>query len=70
MTDDDRLRNLLRSTLPKVASRGPVRDLWPSVVDRIASPMRPSWFDLGLAAIVAILLVVFPDWLLLLAYQL
>ena len=70
MTDDDRLQHLLSSALPPVAGQGPSRDLWPLVVNRILAPVRPSWFDISLAAFVAILLMVFPEWLLLLAYHL
>ena len=70
MTDDERLQHLLRSALPPVAGQGPSRDLWPSVANRIQAPAGSPWFDLGLAAVVAIALLMFPEWLLLLAYHL
>jgi hypothetical protein len=70
MTDDDLLRHLLRSALPPRAALGPSRDLWPLVVNRIEAPAEWSWLDIGLAAIVALVLVMFPQWLLLLAYHL
>jgi hypothetical protein len=70
MTDDDRLRRLLRSAFPPTVSQEPSRDLWPSIVRQIRAPTRRSWWDIGLAAVIAILLLMFPDWLRLLAYQL
>jgi len=69
MSDDDRLRHLLRSALPP-ADRSSSRDLWPLVVDRIEAPIGWSWLDLGLAAAVTLALLMFPDWLWLLAYHL
>lgn len=70
MTDQDRLAHLLRSALPPSADRGPSRDLWPSVVGRSQTPIAPSWVDIGMAALVAFVLLMFPDWLWLLAYHL
>jgi hypothetical protein len=70
MTDDDPLRQLLRSALPPPAAQGPSRNLWPLVVNRIEAPAGWSWLDIGLAAIVALVLVMFPQWLLLLAFHL
>ena len=70
MTDDERLERLLRSALPPVANAGPSRDLWPLVVSRSREPMAWSWLDVGLAAVVTILLLRFPNWLWLLAYHL
>ena len=70
MTDDDRLQSLLRSTLPRASGHAPSRDCWPLIVTRIRAPMERSWLDIGLAAIVAILLMAFPEWLFWLAYHL
>lgn len=70
MTDDDRLQDLLRSAFPRIADQGPSRDLWPLVVNQIHAPVRRSWSDISLAAVIAILLMMFPEWLLLLAYHL
>jgi hypothetical protein len=70
MIDDDRLQHVLRSALPRVAGQGPSRDLWPSVVNRLHAPARRSWFDISLAAVIPILLMLFPEWLWLLAYHL
>ena len=70
MTDDGRLQHLLRSTLPPTTGQGPSRDLWPLVVNRMQAPGERSWFDLGVAAVVAIVLFMFPEWLLFLVYHL
>jgi len=70
MTDDDRLRQLLQSALPKTSDEGPSRDLWPLLASRIERPAPWAWVDLSLAAVVAIVLLVFPEWLLFLLYHL
>jgi hypothetical protein len=70
MTGDDPLRQMLRSALPPPSAREPSRDLWALVVNRIEAPAGWSWLDISLAAIVALVLVMFPQWLLLLAYHL
>jgi hypothetical protein len=70
MTDDDRLRNVLRSALPPTEAASPSRDLWPAVVGRSRAPARWSWLDISLAAVVAAVLLMFPNWFWLLAYHL
>ncbi len=70
MIDDDRLQHLLRSAFPRTADQEPSRDLWPLIVNRIHAPVRRSWLDISLAAAIAIVLMMFPEWLLLLAYHL
>lgn len=70
MTDDDRLQQLLRSALPAAADRPRSRDLWPLVSNRIQVRARWSWLDVSLAAVVAIVLLMFPGGLFLLAYHL
>jgi len=70
MTNDERLERLLRSALPPTSGRGPSRDLWPLIVSRSRVPVAWSWFDFSLAAVIAIVLLLFPDWLWLLAYHL
>ncbi len=67
---EEHLKDLLRSALPPAASQGPSRDLWPLVVDRIQAHANWAWFDISLAAGVAIMLLRFPKALLLLAYHL
>ena len=70
MTDDDRLLRVLRSAFPPVGDEAPSRDLWPSVADRIEAPDRWVWLDLSLAALVTIVLVIFPEYVSVLAYHL
>jgi hypothetical protein len=69
MTDDE-LEELLRRALPKTTGRGPSRDLWPAIVERSRASAGWSWLDVGLAALVVILLLLRPDWIWLLAYHL
>ena len=70
MTDHDRLTRLLRSALPLSAVSVPSRDLWPSIANRSRVRQGVSWLDIGIAAGAGILLLIFPDWLWLLAYHL
>ena len=71
MTDDDRLLRLLRSALPPVVGdHTPSRDLWPAVADRIQAPDGWAWLDISLAAVVTVVLVIFPEYVSLLAYHL
>ncbi len=70
MSDDDRLRDLLRTALPPVADRQPSRDLWPKVVGRLREPAGRVWFDVGVAAATVAAALFFRDWLWLLAYHL
>lgn len=70
MSDDDRLTQLLRSAVPPAANAMPSRDLWPAVVSRSRAPVQWSWLDLSVAAVVLAALLMFPDWLWLLAYHL
>lgn len=70
MTEDERLESLLREALPATTERAPSRDLWPLIVSRGRGPARWSWLDLGIAAAVAIALLMRPEWLWLMAYHL
>jgi nuclear transport factor 2 (NTF2) superfamily protein len=70
MTDDDRLQQLLRSARAPAADRQLSRDLWPLVENRMQVRARWSWLDVSLAAAVAIVLLMFPGGLFLLAYHL
>ena len=69
MIEDHSLRTLLRATLAAgdVPSQ---RDLWPEVARRLEA--RPVWsaFDMGLAALVALALLVFPEGLWVMAFHL
>jgi hypothetical protein len=67
---DDEIGALLRSELPEVDARAPARDLWPRVVDRIDARPSPHWLDFVLAAAVAALLALVPQWFFILAYHL
>ena len=69
MTDDALLRSL-RSALPRVVAPSPSRDLWPSVVQRAQQPVRWSLADSSLAAVVVLVLLLFPEWFWFLAYHL
>jgi hypothetical protein len=70
MTGDDGLQELLRAALPRAADQAPARDLWPLVMNRVQARVGWSWLDLSLAAVVTIVLLMFPPWLFLLAYHL
>jgi uncharacterized membrane protein YdbT with pleckstrin-like domain len=70
MTDDPRLSQLLRTALPSVEVPEPSRDLWPDIVHRAGTRERFSVADVGVAAIVAIALLLFPRWFWFLAYHL
>lgn len=69
MTDDTRILALLRSAVPPVVTAEPPRDMWPRIVKRSRDTARWSWLDVGLAAAVAIALLMRPDLLILLAYH-
>lgn len=69
MTDDTRMVALLRSALPPVVAAEPSPDMWPRIVKRSQDSEQWSWVDIGLAAAVAIALVMRPDLLMLLAYH-
>ena len=70
MTDDERHHELMRSGLRPMPPDAPSRDLWPSILARSQAPPRWSWVDLSLAAAVGLALLVYPEWLWLLAYHL
>jgi len=70
MTHDEPLERLLRSAHPPVPPLKPTRDLWPLIVNRSDASVRWSWLDMSVAAAVAIVLLMFPNWLWLLAYHL
>jgi len=68
MTQDTRLLALLRSAVPPVVTAAPSHDLWPLVVKRGQERSRWWWLDVGLAAGVAIALLIRPDLLIPLTY--
>lgn len=67
---EERLRELLQSAMRPMDVDHPVPDLWRAVVDRVDRSPRWSAIDLGLAAAVAVTLLMNPEWLWLLAYHL
>ena len=70
MINDDQLSHLLRTALPAVDTTAPSRDLWPAVVQRSEARIEVSSADWSLAALVAIALLMFPEWFWFLAYHL
>ena len=70
MTDEDRLKDLLRSSLPLTGSSEPSRDLWPLVKDHNRMRIEWSWIDINMGIAVIIVLLIFPNLLWLLAYHL
>ena len=70
MIDPDRFEDLVRAALPPIVAGEPGRDLWPRVVERLNTRPPWSWVDAGLAAIVVLTLLMFPEGLFLLAYHL
>jgi hypothetical protein len=69
MTDDELIRLLKDAVRPTVEGR-PARDLWPRVADRVRGPVGGYWLDIGLAAGVILALLLFPEYVPLLAYHL
>ena len=69
MTDDELIR-LLKAALPPTSEQRRSRDLWPLVLDRVHAPVRGYWIDIGLAAGVILALLLFPEYVPLLAYHL
>lgn len=59
---EDRVKELLRQTLPPVdAQATPARDLWPQVLKRLdARPASPTWLDWALIAGLLALAALFP----------
>jgi len=69
MTDDE-LYSLLRSALATVDADAPSRDRWPSIVERGRAATRWSLADLGVAAVIALALLMWPRWFWFFAYHL
>ena len=70
MNDDHRLQGLLRSALAVPGEQPATRDLWPDVVERIGRPQAWTWIDMAVAAVVATVLLLFPEGVFLLSYHL
>lgn len=68
---DEHLKDLLRSAIPRTEDDLVAPDVWPRLSGRFAErTTRWSYVDLGLAAAVTIIFLIFPEWLWLLAYHL
>jgi len=70
MITDDQLSQLLKTALPAVEEDRPTLDLWPAVVRRGEARIEMSFADWSLAALVVIVLLMFPEWFWFLAYHL
>jgi hypothetical protein len=69
--EERELRALLKREFPPLQDAGLQRDLWPQMLRRLdAQRVRIPWFDWALAAAVAAALVLFPDAIPALLYQL
>lgn len=69
--DAGELRALLKREFPPLQNAEPQRDLWPQMLRRLdAQPLRVPWFDWALAAAVAAALLLFPNAIPALLYQL
>jgi hypothetical protein len=69
--DQDRLKNLLQQTLPRIdGETEPDHDLWPAVLKRLHASQAPPWYDWVLAAGVAAVVAVFPAWIPMFLYYL
>ena len=70
MRDDDQFCDWLRSAVPPVDDTGPARDVWPRVTSRFDARREWTWLDMGLAAAIATVLLLFPRSVFFLAYHL
>ena len=69
---ENELPALLKREFPPLQSAGALqRDLWPQMLRRLdAQPVRIPWFDWALAAAVTAMLLLFPNVIPALLYQL
>jgi hypothetical protein len=70
MNDEELVRTLLKSALPRVDLPRPARDLWPAVMQRARVTPRWSLGDWSAAAIIVVALLLFPKWVWFVAYHL
>jgi len=71
--DEKELQALLKREFPPLQNAEPQRDLWPQMLRRLDAqpePLRVPWFDWALAAAVAAALLLFPNAIPVLLYQL
>ena len=62
--------DLFRSAIRPMPDIRPARDLWPEVAGPRRTPARWSWVDSSVAAVIVAVLVMFPNWVFLLAFHL
>lgn len=63
-SEQDRIRRLLKSSLPRITNAEPTRDLWPEMLRRIesgGSRVRFGVIDWVIAGLVAASVFLFPD---------
>ena len=69
--EEGELRTLLKREFPPLQNAELQRDLWPQMLRRLdTQPLRIPWFDWALAAAVAAALLLFPNAIPALLYQL
>ena len=69
--DNERLREMLKSTIAPLEDSELKRDLWPRMLQRLDDrPIRTSWWDWALVAVVMVWFFVFPEVIPALLYQL
>lgn len=69
--NDERIGESLRKSIAPAAERELKRDLWPQMLRRLDErPLRVPWFDWALAALLAALILFFPEVVPALLYQL
>jgi hypothetical protein len=69
-SDDQRIRDLLKSAFPPPRNVEPKAELWPRLRRRMeGSALRVPWLDWALVALLAAWCVAFPNAVLFLMYQ-
>jgi hypothetical protein len=68
--DQEEIKELLQQAFP-APNAEMQRDLWPAMLRKLdQTPVKVPWYDWGLAAVLAGILIFFPKILLLFAYHL
>ncbi len=69
--DEEKLRVLLRSALPRVADHELKRDLWPQMLRKLDErAFRVAWLEWALIVLLGTMLVFFPEVIPVLLYHL
>ena len=69
MTDEE-LEQAVRAAIPPASYGEPTSDQWPHLADLLDARPRWGWTDLGLAAALGAVLLIFPKWLSILLFHL